>query len=87
MQLADPELPAPAPKGAQPPKRDLHLFAGFGVGIGMHCFFESGFTIGFKSPLIGYSVLLGSSGLLAGLTRYYLSAALGLPLLSLGYGF
>jgi hypothetical protein len=61
---------------------------GIGLGLGFHYTTLSGFTVGFKVPVIGYGVQVGRGnrgGENAG--YYYLSSATGLPLASLGYRF
>jgi hypothetical protein len=66
---------------------------GFGVGIGLHYTFRSGFSIGFKAPILGYSVnsrrssYSSSSSSGEAVAEFYLSSAMGLPIFSLGYRF
>ncbi|MFO0550908.1 MAG: hypothetical protein U0271_21135 [Polyangiaceae bacterium] len=64
-----------------------HVF-GFGLAVGMHHTFESGFTMGLTVPLIGYSVTPNYHGTTnAYVGEYYLSSAVGMPLLFMGYRF
>jgi hypothetical protein len=58
---------------------------GIGIGIGLHYTFPSGFSIGLKSPVIGYAT--GSAAVGSGFAAFYLAGAMGLPLLSMGYRF
>ncbi|HZS37432.1 MAG TPA: hypothetical protein VFF06_11435 [Polyangia bacterium] len=62
---------------------------GMGVGLGAHYTMNNGFTIGFKTPVLGYSVgsqgLTGSSG--SATAMYYLTGVMGLPVVSIGYRF
>lgn len=59
---------------------------GLGLGVGIHCTFDSGFTLGFKVPIAGYAVGPGLRGD-AGVAAFYYSSALGLPLFDFGYRF
>jgi hypothetical protein len=76
-----------------PVKLDSEWDLGIGIGIGMHYTFRSGFTLGFKAPILGYAPRVDggasqssrSSG--ESVAVYYLSGAMGLPILSLGYRF
>jgi hypothetical protein len=56
-----------------------------GVGIGVHYTFPSGFSLGLKSPVLGWATNAGSIG--NAMAAFYLSSAMGLPLLSMGYRF
>jgi hypothetical protein len=59
-----------------------------GVGIGFHYTFRSGFTLGFKSPILGYSIRSAGYGFTGdGVPYYYFASSIGLPLVSLGYRF
>jgi hypothetical protein len=61
---------------------------GVGAGVGMHYTMRNGFSVGFKVPVVGYSVTSTTHDSSEnGVVNFYFSAACGLPLLSLGYRF
>lgn len=74
-------------------------WGGFSIGIGVtggfHYTSASGFTVGFKIPIIGvapgYSTLFNKHALINSgallIANYYLEAAMELPIVSLGYRF
>jgi hypothetical protein len=69
--------------GANP----LQAVVAMGFGVGFHYNFASGFALGFKFPLMGFSFGgSGGSGSDA-LGRYYALAYMGAPVFSLGYRF
>jgi hypothetical protein len=63
---------------------------GLGVGIGVHYTHRSGFTLGFKAPILGYA-FRGPVGYDDSpgnpVVNFYLASAIGLPLMNLGYRF
>ena len=61
---------------------------GFGVAVGVHTTLDSGFTTGLTVPVIGYSVAPNHKGTPnAFVGHYYLSSAVSMPLLFIGYRF
>jgi len=72
-----------------------YTYLAFGVGAGFHYTATSGFTIGFTTPVLGFSTRLGSSpyGYEASFRYndsvgyYYLAAVAGMPLVTMGYRF
>ena len=75
-----------------PVRIDSDMYIGFGVGVGMHYTFPSGFTFGFKVPALGYALRENTFGdsfnkASDGVGYFYLTGAMGLPLLSFGYRF
>jgi hypothetical protein len=72
-----------------------YTYLGLGAGIGLRFETHAGFSFGVKVPVIGYSARIGHSpygydspfhaGY--GFAYYYLAAAMGMPLLSVGYRF
>jgi hypothetical protein len=63
-------------------------WTGVGVGIGFHYTWRSGFTLGFKLPVLGYS-FTNKSYTQAGdsVAIYYLSYAMATPVAFVGYRF
>jgi hypothetical protein len=64
---------------------------GFGLGLGLHYTWDNGLTLGFTTPVLGYSVTPGTGGSDsyggARVANYYLSSAIGMPLGFIGYRF
>jgi hypothetical protein len=62
---------------------------GFGGGIGFHYTWNNGLTLGFTTPILGYSVTTGKSNSSTGegAANYYLSSAVTMPLGFIGYRF
>jgi hypothetical protein len=59
-----------------------------GVGLGFHYTAANGFTLGFKTPILGYAARLsGDTNAATGVALYYLAGVMGLPVISLGYRF
>ncbi len=62
-----------------------HVF-GFGAAVGLHNTFDSGFTLGFTLPVMGYSVTPNYHGTAnAYVGHYFLSSVVSMPLAYLGY--
>jgi hypothetical protein len=72
-----------------------YTYLGVGLAAGFHYTGRSGFSLGFSFPVIGFATRLGSSPTgydppfryNDSLQYYYLAAAAGLPLFTLGYRF
>jgi hypothetical protein len=72
-----------------------YTYLGMGFGAGLRFDAHSGFSFGIKVPLIGYAARIGNSPYgydspfhaAYGFGYYYLSAVMGLPVLSVGYRF
>ena len=72
-----------------------YTYVGAGIGAGFHYTGASGFSVGFTIPVLGFATRLGSSptGYDApfryqdSVGYYYLAAAAGMPILTLGYRF
>jgi hypothetical protein len=82
--------------GVMPLRTTSHYtYVGFGLGTGVHYNAGSGFTLGIKFPVVGFATRIGSSptGYDApfryndSLGYYYLAAAAGMPLFTMGYRF
>jgi hypothetical protein len=63
-------------------------WVGLGAGIGFHYTGRSGFTAGFKIPVVGYTVTTDPfTQPVQRFAYFYLAAAAGLPMISVGYRF
>jgi hypothetical protein len=63
-------------------------WVGLGAGIGFHWTSPSGFTVGIKLPILGYTATTDPFTKVAQRFQYfYMAAAAGLPVLAVGYRF
>lgn len=69
------------------PNRIDYGHIGGGVVLGFRYEHDSGFSMGFRAPLFGYSFSRANRALSSGVSLYYLGAAVSLPVVSFGYRF
>jgi hypothetical protein len=62
-------------------------FLGIGAGLGLRFLHRSGFTMGFKLPLLGGVIGANQSGTAAAVGYFFLANAIALPVVSFGYRF
>jgi len=68
--------------------RVVSAFVGVGAVLGFRYEHRSGFSLGFKIPVFGYSIgRNGPAGTITGVGNYYLASIVSLPVVSLGYRF
>jgi len=73
--------------GIVSPGWNYNFLCGFGIGVGFHATFDSGFTVGFKLPFFGVAVGGYSSFIPTMVGNFYLMSFGGMPIISFGYRF